>query len=186
MSWTHLSDKTVTKSRKRYVCGLCGQYIPLGSSYVNRTGIGDYGFESHAYHVPCEKIAKNWSTDDWESHSAGDGDWPEYDEKGNEVTGHTPGPWQAGRSDMATIVDGYESKWIYAGDTYVAVASGVMLGWGEVIANANLIAAAPDLLAALERIVNECRVYCEGSEDIDNYAVDQARQAIRKAKGELQ
>jgi hypothetical protein len=49
---------------------------------------------------------------------------------------------------------------------------------------AYLFAAATDLLAALEKIVDECGVYCEGSEDIDTYAVDQARQAIRKAKGD--
>jgi hypothetical protein len=86
MSWTHLSDRTISRSRKRRVCGLCGQYISAGSSYVNRTGVGEYGIESHAYHVPCEKIASKWSVDEWETHSSGDGEWPKYDEKGNEVT----------------------------------------------------------------------------------------------------
>jgi hypothetical protein len=52
---------------------------------------------------------------------------------------------------MQTSVDGYSSKWIYDGkDQYVAVASGRIDGtWEEVMANAHLIAAAPDLLAAL-------------------------------------
>lgn len=27
---------------------------------------------------------------------------------------HTPGPWRAGRPDMATIVEGFESKYIYS------------------------------------------------------------------------
>lgn len=29
---------------------------------------------------------------------------------------HTKGPWKAGRADMATLVDGVDSKWVYAGD----------------------------------------------------------------------
>jgi hypothetical protein len=50
---------------------------------------------------------------------------------------------------MATVVDGVKSKWVYAGDQYVAVASGrIDGGWDEVMANARLIAAAPALLAA--------------------------------------
>jgi hypothetical protein len=62
----------------------------------------------------------------------------------------TPGPWQAGRADMATIVDGVGSKWIYAGDKYCAVASGrVSDDWSEVMANAALIAAAPDMAALI-------------------------------------
>lgn len=66
---------------------------------------------------------------------------------------HTPGPWRAGRSDMSTIVDGFDSKWIYAGDKHVAVASGHDIEeWNEVMANAHLIAAAPDLLRELEEV----------------------------------
>ncbi len=67
----------------------------------------------------------------------------------------TPGPWKAGRPDMATIVDGVDSKWIYAGSTgpmrqYCAIASGPIDGdWDEVMGNAHLIAAAPDLAADL-------------------------------------
>lgn len=64
---------------------------------------------------------------------------------------HTPGPWTAGRPDMGTVVDGIVSKWIYAGEQYVAIASGRIDGdWDEVIANARLIAAAPALLEALK------------------------------------
>lgn len=50
---------------------------------------------------------------------------------------------------MATYVDGEPSKWIYAGDTYIAVASGKDVSWPEVIANATLIAHAPEMLDAL-------------------------------------
>ena len=66
-------------------------------------------------------------------------------------TKHTPGPWQAGRRDTGTIVDGYESKWIYAGQKYIAAAwGGDVSNWEEVMANAELIARAPDLLAENE------------------------------------
>lgn len=71
----------------------------------------------------------------------------------------TPGPWNAGRGDMATIVDGYESKWIYAGENnkYLAVASGYEVNdWNEVMDNARFIAHSradvPDLLAEVARL----------------------------------
>lgn len=65
--------------------------------------------------------------------------------KGAGRRAHTPGPWKAGRPDMATIVDGFNSKWVYAGNKYIAVASGQDIrDWDEVMANAHLIAAAPD------------------------------------------
>ena len=69
--------------------------------------------------------------------------------------GHTAGPWQEGRSDMATVVDGTKSKWVYSQDgQYVAVASGHVHGeWECVMSNARLIADAPALLAALVKIV---------------------------------
>src|SRR5688572_33342728 len=68
----------------------------------------------------------------------------------------TPGPWAAGRPDMGTLVDGVESKWIYASEQYVAVASGRIEGeWAEVMANAQLIAYlrnhAPDFIALIEK-----------------------------------
>jgi hypothetical protein len=81
---------------------------------------------------------------------------------------HTPGPWTAGRPDRATIVDGVDSKWIYdARDQYVAVASGLIDGpWDEVMANARLIAAAPDMLAALL----EARVELRAVQEFDGHA----------------
>lgn len=64
---------------------------------------------------------------------------------------------------MSTIVDGVASKWVYAGDQYVAVASGrIAGGWSEVMANARLIAAAPGLLAA-------CKVALAQFEVIDRH-----------------
>lgn len=106
-------------------------------------------------------------------------------------TKHTPGPWRAGRYDMATIVDGYDSKWIYSDapaaavtddrreprPRYVAVASGSEVeDWDEVMANAYLIAAAPDLLAACI----EAARYHRGGKSIIGRML---RAAISKATG---
>lgn len=69
---------------------------------------------------------------------------------------YTPGPWNAGRADMATIEYGAESKWIYGGKNqkYVALASGIDIkSFEEVMSNAFLIAAAPDLYEALKAIM---------------------------------
>lgn len=88
----------------------------------------------------------------------------------------TPGPWNAGRGDMATIVDGYESKWIYAGgnNKYLAVASGYeVTDWNEVMANARFIAAARedipyllDRVAALEAELAEAQRYIYGEQEV--------------------
>lgn len=78
------------------------------------------------------------------------------------TVGHTPGPWEPGRPDMATLIDGVDSKWIYAGDKYVAVASGMdVKDWEEVMANARPIAKAPELLAALKDTQKDtCSMHC--------------------------
>ena len=69
----------------------------------------------------------------------------------NRFEKYTNGPWVRGRPDMATYVDGEPSKWIYAGDKHIAVASGKDVSWPEVIANATLIAHAPEMLDALRQ-----------------------------------
>ena len=52
----------------------------------------------------------------------------------------TAGEWEAGRTDMATVVDGFDSKWVYADDKYIIVASGRDCEeWSEVLANANFV-----------------------------------------------
>ena len=94
----------------------------------------------------------------------------------------TPGPWRAGRPDMATIVDGFDSKWIYAGNKYVAVASGQDVeNWEEVMSNAHLIAAAPELYEALKK----CVAYLEpfDSEEPIRCLIG-ACAALAKARGE--
>lgn len=100
----------------------------------------------------------------------------------------TAGPWVAGRSDMATIVDGFDSKWVYSGEQYVAVASGRIEGsWDEVMANAHLIAAAPDLYEALKAFVDAAGDFLDrgGEMRADAIAlVMKADTALAKARGE--
>ncbi len=87
---------------------------------------------------------------------------------------HTEGPWQWAASD---IQDGRYSIYhngpiAYCGDTTASP------GDGE--ANARLISAAPDLLAALEDIVGDGY----STQAIAPSAYEAARAAIAKARGE--
>ena len=82
---------------------------------------------------------------------------------------HTPGPWIAWY-----IADEFESR--------VRDEDGVLICkcyWPDEHRNAKLIAAAPELLAALEVAVE----YFDRN-DIDCIAHDDAKAAIKKAKGE--
>ena len=65
------------------------------------------------------------------------------------LKGFTPGPWEEGRPDMRSFIEGQQGKYIYAGELYVA-ATGFDVGeWDEIMANSRLIAAAPQLYAEL-------------------------------------
>jgi hypothetical protein len=73
MSWTHLDDSVVKKSRKPHRCYLCGKEIPKGASYLRRTGIDDdAGLLSIAMHPECESVTRTWDEMDWEHLSPGD------------------------------------------------------------------------------------------------------------------
>ncbi len=95
------------------------------------------------------------------------------------MTMHTPGPWTAGN-------DGY----IYSAGDIVADSTFGCLPQIEGDHNARLIAAAPDLLAALEGIINLHGKACNGLPFSENETQEWtnahyvARAAIRKAKGE--
>lgn len=92
---------------------------------------------------------------------------------------HTPGPWRAGYIDeqdrrermivRAEAVDGHP---------YVAICPNPLAGSHE--ANARLIAAAPDLLAACELMLSSPKYGNAPSEA----AVEAARAAIARARGE--
>jgi len=87
----------------------------------------------------------------------------------NKVTDHTPGPWTVKNDPVAP-----ERVVVDMGDGIVAVHP--FKDWKSNADRARLIAAAPDLLAALEQIAN-LPDEGEGGNDI-------ARAAIAKAKGE--
>jgi hypothetical protein len=86
---------------------------------------------------------------------------------------HTPGPWEATK--------GY-TPLVMAGETLICTPSARRDGIGgmqlsEVDGNANLIAAAPELLAALERLIADIS---PDSAEVWRQAFD----AVAKARGE--
>ena len=103
---------------------------------------------------------------------------------------HTPGPWLVVKEpngviyvdgDLSTVCDLYQKE--RAGTHYK------IHQFINADANANLIAAAPDLLDALKlALVNlECGAFNTSGKAQKNYsnAANIARQAIKKAEGEL-
>jgi len=100
---------------------------------------------------------------------------------------HTPGPWRIG------FTDGSGETYITAGDhgvvkdlnNIVTVVSGTSDDWGikqGVLnpADAHLIAAAPEMLEALEQLNSEIR----GFQNVPSCrAMEMVRAAIQKAKG---
>ena len=97
---------------------------------------------------------------------------------------HTPGPWTVDYTD--------DNLRIYAGDLLIAEVNGSTesievrgLDAETTEANTWLIAAAPDLLAALERILARVETFNLLTEHGDNAkVVEQARAAIGKARGQ--
>lgn len=88
---------------------------------------------------------------------------------------HTPGPWHAGGN--GTI--------IYANDGW-GVANATVFHWrqepGTAEANARLIAAAPELLAALEWAVRFIDTYAKKNSGPATPEINKCRAAIAKAK----
>jgi hypothetical protein len=81
---------------------------------------------------------------------------------------HTPGPW--------TIADKTD---IRDGDGLIARVATAWAGNGIINANARLIAAAPELLEALEKMLGDFSTY--GALEVE---AAKARAAIAKARGE--
>lgn len=88
------------------------------------------------------------------------------------TTKHTPGPWHYAECQMGTPFVDTES----VGDLFAAA-----LPLDEERANANLIAAAPELLAACEAALACLNFF--GSDQIEPFRV-RCRAAIAKAKGQ--
>lgn len=115
------------------------------------------------------------------------------------MNAHTPGPWQVCNDHMvfsalgADSGDGAKAEsndgWcicICQGDEVPMTSWGgtnVPLGWGPTRANARLIAAAPELLAALKDVVGWVPGSSAFFTDGSSAAVERARAAIAKAEG---
>ena len=98
---------------------------------------------------------------------------------------HTPGPWAVEDSIDGPIVYSEKTEVIISDCKNFAVPSGSI--HEQCSANARLIAAAPDLLDALEAMLahTACIDPTQGYIPEDDFsAVKQARAAISKAKGE--
>lgn len=105
---------------------------------------------------------------------------------------HTPGPWQividddgnplSGRPMVAAApeLDCAIVHW----DGFVQSYWRSARGDKEIHANARLIAAAPDLLKALEELADLFDAMVSGEYRPDSYTTQPARAAIAKAKGE--
>ncbi len=96
-------------------------------------------------------------------------------------TQHTPGPWEISADKYANFKNA-----VFGPDELKVADCGSSRLTGEVEANARLIAAAPELLEALERAADELKraQNSNGSQ----WLVDEeakARAAIAKAKGEV-
>lgn len=108
---------------------------------------------------------------------------------------HTPGPWIVGPSKL-DIVHGSKGRDPVTNARYLPIGYSVLVGnnhglWvgitqAEAEANARLMAAAPDLLEALQKIANAQLESFDHSADLwEELAecVEVAQQAISKAKG---
>lgn len=95
---------------------------------------------------------------------------------------HTPGPW-----DMQPSSDGAHSKRIFANGSYLATVGGSDQSWPELVANARLIAAAPEMYAALERVLATIENADEWWIDYPNkggFDAIEIADVLAKAKGE--
>lgn len=79
MCWTHLRDE-IGRSRKVRGCDLCGRKIQPETLRVKRYGVYEGEFTTSHMHVECEAVTAKWEIMDWETHSIGDGEWPEVSE----------------------------------------------------------------------------------------------------------
>ena len=86
------------------------------------------------------------------------------------MSGHTPGPWRVEEYGRYVVVRGCDGRIVHE----------IRIKAPDAPANARLIAASPELLAALIRIVDAMDAR-DGDEIVPG--VDAARQAIAKATG---
>lgn len=88
---------------------------------------------------------------------------------------HTKGPWRIGNCPSYDGYTGKPYRNIWAGDGDAAQVIARAIDYGDVDANAALVAAAPDLLEALKGVLRVA--------DRKTVEFDAARAAIAKAEG---
>jgi hypothetical protein len=94
---------------------------------------------------------------------------------------HTPGPWRARKRVHSHKMrvwssrDGHANYGVKPGDKIVADV--------DLASNAYLIAAAPDLLEALEDAMDAWETHCKSGDSMQGCWESDARAAIAKAKG---
>jgi hypothetical protein len=91
----------------------------------------------------------------------------------------TPGPWNVCRQNPSPTT----GEWMIAGAKPGYLAEVRNCGSGDVEANARLIAAAPDLLDALNRVLPQYEALLKDCGLRSLGTADQARAAIAKAEG---
>jgi hypothetical protein len=98
------------------------------------------------------------------------------------TTKHTPGPWRIARQNPSPTT----GEWMIAGSVLGYLAEVRDCGSGDVRANALLIAAAPDLLEALNRVMSWIDNWSPEFTNDEEWPQDRdaARAAIAKATGE--
>jgi hypothetical protein len=101
---------------------------------------------------------------------------------------HTPGPWVVGRTEPTQVWRAPTASRPSGGPLLARTANVVELGaltHDEELANARLIAAAPDLLDALERLLIFADELCRDVGVSTHYpSAERARAAIRRALGD--
>ena len=103
------------------------------------------------------------------------------------ATKHTPGPWSVREEPHDCFVEGVA----YEGHPYFQMCHRVQIlsdeDYPTRLADARLIAAAPDLLSALKGIVREIRAYsspeCDDADSLGYAELKAADAAIAKAEG---
>ncbi len=98
-------------------------------------------------------------------------------------TKFTPGPWKIAKNSNSFVYAlnkcGTNRFWLN-----VSAVGKLCATAEEIEANANLIAAAPDMYAALEELLSMCERQEDFNDDRDGMTLDRAAKALTKA-GEL-
>jgi len=101
-------------------------------------------------------------------------------------TKHTPGPWKPSTDYRLRSID--IVAWNAQGESIAKIKTGMPLGDGEAIANARLIAAAPETRKALIDLCKEVGRLLERNDYIDDpdivRAYESALASLRKVEGE--